>query len=168
MSPPRPWLAALSFLSFLAPLPLGCDTAGSGTQRGPVPPTSFTFDEDQDPGFVNVSGDLTMRSCAFAVRDEGHLGQYVADGQADTSPTFTTLQVYFTETNQTKPAVGVLAVPAQADVKITLPSPYGVMNGNGGTVKVTEADGWRTIAVEAAIAGTGGSGVLKATLVCGI
>jgi len=59
--------------------------------------------------------------------------------------------------------------PAQAAVKITLPSLYGVLNATGGTVKVTEADGWRNIELkEILVAGTRDSGKLNATLTCGM
>lgn len=160
---------ALCLLLLLAPpLFAGCDSGGGGTSRGPKPATSFTYDDDQSPGIDNLGGDLTMRSCGYAVRDPNK-DRYFADGQADTEGSPSTLVVYFPDTNQSKPAPGTLVVPDHATVKITLPSPYGVLNATAGTVKITEADGWRVITLkDTPVSGTRYSGTLNATLACGL
>lgn len=60
-------------------------------------------------------------------------------------------------------------MPSQVAVKIILPSPYGALLGSGCQVKVSEADGWRTIEVkDVTVAGTSDTGKLNATLVCGM
>jgi len=144
-----------------------CDSAG-GTDRGPMPALSFTFDDNATPGVANLGGELVMRGCSFSVR-EPTTGQYYVDGQADTSPSPTTVIVNFPQTNQTKPAVGTLAVPAQATVEVHLPSPYGVLDGAEGDVIVSEADGWRTVEVKDVVVSRSATiGVLNATLACGL
>lgn len=156
------------FLSFLlVGASSACDSA-SGTNRGPKPATSFTFDDDDSPGIANVGGELVMRSCGFAVRDE-HKDRYFADGQASTSPSPSTIIAYFTQTNLEPPPVGELAVPGAVALRIILPSPYGTMDVTAGKVTVSEADGWRVIALEdVAISNSRDSGVLNATLACGM
>lgn len=164
----RPSLAvALCLAAFLMPAASGCDTA-EGPNRGPKPATSFAFDDDDSPGLTNAGGELVMRTCGFSVHAENQ-DRYFADGQAETSPTPTTVVVYFTQTSLTPPAAGDLLVPSQVTVKIVMPSPYGTLEGTGGKVTVSEADGWRTIQLkDVTITSIRDAGVLNATLACGM
>jgi hypothetical protein len=163
----RPLVVALCFASLLVPAASACDSAG-GTSRGPKPATSFAFDDDDSPGLTNAGGELVMRTCGFSVHAENQ-DRYFADGQAESSPTPTTLVVYFTPTTLEPPAAGDHLVPTQATVKIILPSPYGTLEGTGGEVTVSEADGWRTIQVkDVTVTSIRDAGVLNATLACGM
>ncbi len=145
-----------------------CEPVDPGTNRGPQPPLSFTYDDDGNPGFIDVENELTMRSCGFAVRDP-NTDRTFADGQASTSPTPTTIVVYFLQTSLAPPAPGVLAVSDAVAVEVSLPSPYGTLRPTEGAVRVSEEDGWRVIDIEdLPVGGTGRTGILNATLACGL
>lgn len=153
-------LAAVGALSACEPEP--------GTTRGPQPATSFSFDDDADPGIVNLEGELSMRSCGFSVR-EPNTDRYFADGQASTSPTPTTLVVYFPQTSLAPPPPGALAVPDEVVLDLILPSPYGTLSPSGGGINVSERDGWRILQiVDLPVSSSAHSGILNATLACGM
>lgn len=60
-------------------------------------------------------------------------------------------------------------MPGAVALRIILPSPYGTMDATSGKVTVSEADGWRVITLEdVAVNTTSDSGVLNATLACGM